>query len=93
MNKTIKKWWIFIFCMICLFYLSCPVLAALGDVHTVISPLSRPEVSAVTSGTPTTYTCAFMRQTETAPANEAPAGSYLSVVTFTIPRIKDNIHR
>lgn len=89
MDKTIKKWWIFIFCMICLFYLSFPVFAVLGDVHTVTSPLSRPEVSAVTSGTSTTYTCAFMRQTEDAPANEAPAGSYLSVVTFTIPSSMD----
>ena len=66
-----------------------PAFAALGDVHTVTSPLSRPEVSAVTSGSSTTYTCAFMRQTETAPANEAPAGSYLNIVTFTIPSSMD----
>lgn len=69
--------------------LSVPAFAALGDVQNVSSPLPRPEVSAVTSGSSTTYTCAFMRQTEAGPSNEAPAGSYLSIVTFTIPSSMD----
>lgn len=71
--------------------LSVPVFAALGDVTTVQSPLSRPEVSVVTSGSSSTYTCAFMRQTDTAPSNEAPAGSYLTIITFTIPSSMDVI--
>ena len=87
MVHAIKHWWIFIFVMCCFFSMSIPSFAALGDVHTVSSPLSRPEVSVITSGESSTYTCAFMRQTESAPSNEAPAGSYLTIITFTIPSI------
>ena len=84
-----KRFLVLCFSLFVLYLSILPGFAALGDVHTVQSPLARPEVSAVTSGSSTTYTCAFMRQTEAGPSNEAPAGSYLSIVTFTIPSSMD----
>ena len=84
-----KRFLVFCFSIFAIYLSIFPVFAALGEVHTVQSPMSRPEVSAITSGSSTTYTVAFMRQTETAPSNEAPAGSYLNIVTFTIPSSMD----
>ena len=88
-----KRFLVFCFSVFVIYLSILPVFAALGDVHTVQSPMSRPEVSAVTSGSSTTYTVAFMRQTETAPSNEAPAGSYLNIVTFKIKLINFIVYR
>lgn len=85
----LRRYFCIVTCVIILCSLSVPAFAALGDVTEVQSPLSRPEVSVVTSGSSSTYTCAFMRQVEAGPSNEAAAGSYLNILTFTIPSSMD----